>query len=82
MRTLIDMALLGFFGIETSLKIYAYGLFSQSGVSPRSIEFPKGKPPFVSATEEGGWNSIDIGVVMMMVLDDLPPLTPTSLSRS
>jgi hypothetical protein len=72
MRTLIDMALLGFFGIETSLKIYAYGLFSQSGVSPRSIEFPKGKPPFVSATEEGGWNSIDIGVVMMMVLGALP----------
>lgn len=72
MRTLINMVLLRFLGIETSLKIYAYGLFLQSGVSPRSIEFPKDKPPFVSATEEGSWNSIEIGVVMMMVLIALP----------
>ena len=67
-RALIDTALLGFFGVETGLKIFAYGLFTQSGVSPRTIEFPKGKPPFVSSTEEGGWNAIDIVVVSMMVL--------------
>jgi len=51
-RKLIDLALLGFFGVETGLKMFAYGTFAQSGVSPKSIEFPKGKPAFVSNSEE------------------------------
>ena len=67
-RMLIDYSLLGFFGVETGLKMFAYGVFSQSGASPKSLEFPKGKPAFISNTEEGGWNAIDMLVVTMMIV--------------
>ena len=72
-RQLIDYSLLGFFCLETGLKMFAYGVFSQSGASPKSLEFPKGKPAFISNTEEGGWNLIDIVVVGMMIFGALPP---------
>eukprot|EP00282_Hemiselmis_andersenii_P037258 CAMPEP_0169431024 /NCGR_PEP_ID=MMETSP1042-20121227/2715_1 /TAXON_ID=464988 /ORGANISM="Hemiselmis andersenii, Strain CCMP1180" /LENGTH=584 /DNA_ID=CAMNT_0009541385 /DNA_START=125 /DNA_END=1876 /DNA_ORIENTATION=- len=71
-RQLIDQSLLIFFATEVGLRMFAFGVFTQSGVSPKTTEFPQGKPPFFSASEEGGWNTLDFCFIMVMLIDVLP----------
>ena len=47
--------------------MFAFGLLTQSGASPRTNEFPQGKPPFFSSTEEGYWNALDAAFILIMV---------------
>jgi hypothetical protein len=56
--------------------MFAYGLLKPSGVSPKTIQFPEGKPAFFSATEEGGWNIVDAVFILIMILD--LPFIPVS----
>jgi len=49
-RRLIDLSLLIFFASEVGMRMFAYGVFSPSGVSPKTAEFPAGKPAFFSST--------------------------------
>ena len=51
--------------------MFAFGLFTQSGASPRTNEFPQGKPPFFSSSEEGYWNALDAAFILIMVSGDL-----------
>ena len=75
-RQAIDYSLLAFFATEVGAKMFVYGLFTPSGISPRTIQFPNGKPAFFSYTEEGGWNVLDAVFISIMILD--MPFIPVS----
>ncbi len=52
---------------QVMLKMFAFGILTPSGASPRSIEFPQGKPAFFSSSEEGYWNALDAAFILIMV---------------
>ena len=56
--------------------MFAYGVITPSGVSPRSLQYPEGKPAFFSNSEEGGWNILDAVFILIMLLD--MPFIPLS----
>ena len=75
-RQIIDYSLFSFFAAEVGAKMFAYGLWVPSGVSPRTVQYPEGKPAFFSTTEEGGWNALDAVFIMIMFMD--MPFIPLS----
>ncbi len=75
-RQAIDYSLLSFFATEVGAKMFAYGLLVPSGVSPRTVQFPEGKPAFFSNSEEGGWNALDAVFILIMLMD--MPFIPVS----
>ena len=75
LRQTIDRSLLIFFTTEVSAKMYAFGTFSQALPVRRTFEFPQGKPPFFSNTEEGGWNALDFIFIGIMMIDVLTPIS-------
>jgi len=75
-RQAIDYSLLSFFAFEVGAKMFAYGLLVPSGVSPRTVQFPEGKPAFFSSSEEGGWNALDAVFILIMLMD--MPFIPIS----
>eukprot|EP00960_Hanusia_phi_P047852 758619-Hanusia_phi.AAC.2 len=68
-RHLIDVGFFTFFSFEILMRMMAFGLFHQAQPVKRTIEFPQGKPPFFSITEEGGWNTMDFVFILILIID-------------
>jgi len=68
-RHLIDVGFFTFFTFEILMRMMAFGLFHQAQPVKKTLEFPQGKPPFFSVTEEGGWNTMDFIFILILVVD-------------